>query len=111
VSNYSDTTNATWGDSGTWPIQFLAVGQYCLNHVQEGGNHVGESKCKWTLTRKLVDKDRGVHIWMCLDEAGHDRGFKGYWSSKNETFLQQSNYYPYSQVCEWILVPGTAVAA
>ena len=27
VSNYSETTNATWGDSGTWPIQFPAVGQ------------------------------------------------------------------------------------
>jgi len=36
-----------------------------------------------------------------MDMAGHSRGFKGYWSSKNETFLQRSNYYSYSQVCEW----------
>ena len=62
---------------------------------------LGENKCKQTLTRKLADKDRGVHIWMWLDEAGHNWAFKGYWSSKNETFLQRSNYYPYSQVCEW----------
>jgi len=102
VSNYSETTNYTWGDSGTWPIPFPAVGQYCLNRAQEGGIHVGESKCKWTLTHKLVDKDRGVHIWMWLDKVGLNRGFKGYWSSKNETFfLQWSSYYPYSQVCEW----------
>jgi len=39
---------------------------------------------------------------MWLDEAGRNRGFKGYWSSKNETFfLQWPNYYTYSQVCEW----------
>jgi len=41
VSNYSETMNSTWGDSGTWPILFPAVGQYYLNHVQEGGIHVG----------------------------------------------------------------------
>jgi len=108
VNNYSETTNDTWGDSGTWPIQFPAVRQYCLKRVEEGGIHVGESKCKWTLTCKLADKDRGVHIWMWLDEVGRNQGFKGYWSSKNETFfLQRSNYYPYSQVCEWKYNSGT----
>jgi len=108
VSNYSDTTNDTWGNSETWPIQFPTVGLYCLNCAQEGGIHVGESKCKWTLTLKLVDKDRGVRIWMWLDEIRCSRGFKGYWSNKNETFfLQQFNYYPCSQVCEWKNNSGT----
>jgi len=108
VSNYGDTTNDTWGDSRTWPIQFPAVGQYCLNCAQEGGIHVRASKCKWTLTHKLVDKDRGVQMWMWLDEVGHNQRFKGYWSNKNETFFfQQSNYYPYSQVCEWKSNSGT----
>lgn len=99
VSNYRETADDTWGDSGTWPIQYPTVGQYCLNRTQRGGIYVGESKCQWTLTRKLVDKDRRVYIWMWLNETGRTQGFKGYWSNKNETLsVPQTNY---KQICEW----------
>jgi len=113
MSNCSEAAKNTWNDGGTWPMQFASDGQYCLNRTPRGGVKAGESKCRWMRTHKLVNKDKDVHIWMWLDRTRHNRGFKGYWSRENETFsLQQSNYYPYKQICEWKsnLVPGIVLA-
>ncbi|XP_064364897.1 endogenous retrovirus group 3 member 1 Env polyprotein-like [Dromaius novaehollandiae] len=102
VSNYSETVDDMWDDSGTWPIQFPAMEQYCLIRTQEGGIEVGESKCRWTLTHKPLDKNRNLHLWMWLNETGCHRGLEGYWSNKNKTLtLQRPNYPPYKQTCKW----------
>jgi len=63
---------------------------------------VGESRCQQTFIHKLINRDKGICIWMSLNETGCSRGFRGYWSNKNETlFLQLSKYHPYKQNCEW----------
>ena len=85
VSNYSDVNNTTWEDSEKWPVQFPNKGKFCLNRTQKGGVDVGESKCQWTLTHKLINKDRGIYIWLWLNGQGCSKGFKGFWSDKNET--------------------------
>ena len=98
VSRYSETTNSeTTSDSRTWPVQFPAVGQYCLNRAQKGGVYVGE-----TLRNKLATANRGISIWAWLDNAGRRRGFRGYWVNKNKTsILQPSRDHSYKQTCEW----------
>ncbi|XP_074678149.1 endogenous retrovirus group 3 member 1 Env polyprotein-like [Strix aluco] len=102
VSNYSDIANTTWDDSGTWPVQFPNKGKFCLNRTQKGGVDVGESRCQWTLTHKLINKDRGIYVWLWLNEQGRSKGFKGFWSNKNETEhakLQGNNFF--NQTCKW----------
>lgn len=82
-----------------WPVQYPAMGMYCLNRTQPGGIYVGTSNCTWVYrkgTHGIVPQIRDDQ-WGWYNQSGMRHRFSHFWSSTNNTLFTEAG----GKKCIW----------